>query len=228
MQVNNRSQEYQHGLINGLMLIPEDAEKRIHLRTGQQILRLRLGAHAHCSIPFAVSVAPGQEDTGRYSVMLNVDGADKEMPICLQEELTRSLKPLRRRLQSLLLESGVSQQTGKAYLPRVRCVFDIDQTQVKHVGLDGATVRVGEFGDIRTRVSVQVDVMVAGLKFICSERRYQCVLKCDTLYLSDKDTTKAGNGFPLFNKEDSFTLAGALDLSGGESPFSRQRAYDVP
>jgi len=153
--------------------------------------------------------------------MLNVEGADKELLLCLQEELIRSLKPLRRRVQSLLLESSVSQQTGKAYPPRVRCVFDIDHTQVKHVGLDGVTIRDGEFGDIRTRVSVQADVMVAGLKFICAERRYQCVLKCDTLYLSDKDTTKAGNGFPLFNTEDSFTLAGALDLSGGESPFSR-------
>jgi hypothetical protein len=222
INMTNHSQEYQHGLIESIMLIPEDVEKRIHLRTaGQQILRLTLGMYAHCSIPFAISVAPGQEDTGRYSVMMNVDGADKELLMYLQEELTRSLKPLRRRLQPLLLESGVSQQTGKAYPPRVRCVFDIDHTQIKHIGLDGVTLRNGEFGDIRTRVNVQADVMVAGLKFICAERRYQCVFKCDTLYLSDKDTMKAGNGFPLFNTEDSFALAGALDMSGGESPLSR-------
>ena len=209
------------------MAIPEDAESRIHLRAaGQKLLRLRLGINGHCSIPFAINVAPGQQDTGRYSVTMNVDGNDRKLLECLEAELIGLLKPLRRRLQKLLLQSDVCKKTGREYAPRVRCIFDIDHTKVKHVELDGERIRPGEFGEIRTRVNVQADVLVAGLKFNSVERSYQCVLKCDTLYLYDKDTTKADNGFPLFNAEDSFMSAVSLDLSGGNLPSMNTERLD--
>jgi hypothetical protein len=220
-----------YAAVDALMVIPYDNTVEGHpvrmlLRTGCKSLNIRLGMRAACSIPFEISVAPGREDVGKYNVRLNVNDEDAKLLEYLQEEISRLIMPLKEVLEPIVVSSGIS-KTGKPYPPRVNCRFDIDRTKVLNVETDGKTAHDGNFGDIKTRSNLQLDMQLEGLEYYNESNKYKCVFLCSRVYMLDADKEKGRNGFPIFNKVDTFTRAASWDLSGGHSPISRKMAEPV-
>ena len=222
------SLESLYAAVDALMVIPYDnlAEGhpvRMLLRTGCKSLKIRLGMRAACSIPFEICVAPGREDVGKYNVRLNVNDEDVKLLEYLQQEISRLIMPLKGVLDPIVVSSGIS-KTGKPYPPRVNCQFDIDHTKVLNVETDGKATHDGNFGDIKTRSNLQLDMRLEGLEYYKANNTYKCVFVCSRVYMLDADKEKGRNGFPIFNKVDTFTRAASWDLSGGHSPISRKMA----